>query len=107
MTNLPNRSSDAGPEETSPRDWYEWLCEAEELIAQAKIMPDMRRIPHAERVAKINDAVMALAEAIELLTPESLAECELASQEAAQLVTTLAQAGLTPEQARALGKVVN
>lgn len=32
---LPARASDAGPED-QPRDWYERLCEAEELLKIAR-----------------------------------------------------------------------
>ena len=67
MFPLPNRASDGGPEESKPRDWYEWLCEAEDLIDIAKVLPDMRRTPHAERVKQIDRAMQALAEAKELL----------------------------------------
>jgi hypothetical protein len=64
---IPDRASDAGPE-ARPRDWYEWLCEAEDLIKVAKVMPDMRQIPNADRVSKIREAMQALQEAQELLS---------------------------------------
>jgi hypothetical protein len=62
---IPDQTSNAGTESRS-RDWYEWLDEAEELVKQAKILPDMRRHPHAERMRKIDAAIEALQSAREL-----------------------------------------
>lgn len=66
---IPERASNAGPEESRPRDWYEWLDEATDLISQAKrCNRDLISNERDERLMLIFLASAAIVQAAELLT---------------------------------------
>jgi hypothetical protein len=66
METIPDRASNAGPEESNSRDWYEWLDEARDTLRDAMRMGQQHTLA-AVRIRLIKQAREALDSAIELL----------------------------------------
>jgi urocanate hydratase len=78
MNDVPDRVSDAGPEETKPRDEYEWIEEAMETAHKAlRFRNDSIKLERSKRIDLLGDAIEALDNARRILAERAgLTEAE-------------------------------